>query len=118
MFELECEPGSRLPSRPDHLDLLVRTLRNHEQILTNLRALREQAARARCYLAQPGGNTALARAYLERLLAKRSALLALLRANRLEARRLAGDDVAPEAAAACPLGAPHRPAFRGPAHPA
>lgn len=87
VLDVEVQPG-----RPvlDDFGRLVRLVRDNERLFSELEAVRSQARRAWSYFTEPGCNSALAIAQLDRLRMKRSALLAHLRANRVEARSLLG----------------------------
>lgn len=74
----------------DEFGRLVRLVRENERLLSELDRVRSQSRRAWAYLGEPGCNAALAMAQLERLRMRRSAVLAHLRANRVEARALLG----------------------------
>jgi hypothetical protein len=71
---------------PDEFGRVVRLVRDNERLFAELESVRSRARRAWAHLAQPGGNAGLALVQLDRLRAKRSALLAHLRANRAAAR--------------------------------
>ena len=73
---------------------LVRLVRDNERLQAELDATRARVRDAFDYLAAPNANPALALALLERLRLRRSALLAHLRANRVEARELLGHQAA------------------------
>jgi hypothetical protein len=68
----------------------VQILRSSERLLAALHSLEIQLGRTRVYLADPGCNRAVGDVRLSQLKAKHSGILALLRANRLEARQLLG----------------------------
>jgi hypothetical protein len=70
---------------------MVGLLRRGERLLAELRACRARIAEARAYLDRPDANPTLGLARLEQLRAKHSGWLALLRAQRIEARDLLGD---------------------------
>ena len=72
---------------------LVRLVRDNERLAAELETTRSRTRRAWAYLAEPGCNVALAMAQLERLRARRSAILTHLRANRVEARAVLGPTV-------------------------
>ncbi|RUL87251.1 hypothetical protein TsocGM_13590 [Tautonia sociabilis] len=74
----------------DEFGRLVRLVRENERLHAELEAVRVRTNRAWAYLSEPGCNAALAMAQLDRLRLRRSALLAHLRANRIEARELLG----------------------------
>lgn len=69
---------------------LVALFQGNEFLLGELGRLRLRRDRARDYARRPGSNQALARACLLQLSARHSAVLNMLRANRVEARHLAG----------------------------
>jgi hypothetical protein len=75
-------------ARPDAFERLVRLLKDNERLVGELRSLGDRLMRARAYRAEPGCNVALAEAHINRLRAKHSGVLALLRANRIEAHEL------------------------------
>ena len=82
--EARADPG-RID---DEFGRLVRLVRVNERLTAELDETRARARRAWAYLATPGADPALAMAELQRLRPKRSAILAHLRANRLEAHAL------------------------------
>lgn len=65
---------------------LTSLVRSNDLLLAELKSLDSQGVEARAYLAAPSTNAALGRAYLERIRARRSRVLAILRANRMAAR--------------------------------
>ncbi len=67
---------------------MVRLLKSNESLFEELRALRRRIQGVRAYLADPSGNPAVGRAFYTRLRAKHSGVLALLRANRIEAQQI------------------------------
>ncbi|MEW4570953.1 hypothetical protein AB1L88_24050 [Tautonia sp. JC769] len=69
---------------------LVRLVHENERLLAELETVRTKIRQAWAYVSEPGSNPALGMAHLERLRMKRSALLAHLRSNRIEARILLG----------------------------
>ena len=69
---------------------LVRLVHDNERLLAELETVRTKIRQAWVYLSEPGSNPVLAMTHLERLRMKRSALLAHLRSNRIEARTLIG----------------------------
>ncbi len=74
---------------------LVGLYQSNETLLGELGSVNRKLSLAREYLTTPGNNPVLGQAYLLRLRARRSAVLTLLRANRVKAR----DFLAPENAA-------------------
>lgn len=87
--------GLDVEARPDHAPVtdfrrLVRLVHDNERLLAELETVRTKIRQAWVYLSEPGSNPALAMTHLERLRMKRSALLAHLRSNRVEARILLG----------------------------
>ncbi len=67
-------------------------------LFSELKSVKQKLASARSYLESPGRNLLLAQAQIDRLKARHSAVLTLLRANRLQARALiAGSEPAVEA---------------------
>ena len=60
--------------------------REDDRFAAELRVLGPRILAARSYLAQPGSNPVLGGVYLDRLRAKRSGLLAVMRAIRIGAR--------------------------------
>ena len=78
--------------RPNDFERLVRLVRDNERLRADLEATRARARRAWAYLTEPASNPALALAQLEHLRQKRSAILAQLRANLIEARELLGGE--------------------------
>ncbi len=90
--------------RPDNdFGRMVRLVQSNEQLFAALQANRVGVAEVRAYLARPDANAVLGRARLERLKAKHSAVLARLRANRIEARQLLAGCEADDPGAAVPL---------------
>jgi hypothetical protein len=87
VLDVEVRPGQ---APRDDFGRLVRLVRENERLLSELDRVRGQSQRAWAYLGEPGSNPALAMAQLERLRMRRSAVLAHLRANRVEARALLG----------------------------
>ncbi len=67
---------------------LARLIRSNDRYLGELRGLRARLALAREFLADPASPAHLARAYHDRVRARQSRVLALLRANRIEALAL------------------------------
>lgn len=57
----------------------------NDRLIAELRAIRQRVERASAYAKDPTANPSLANACLERLRARRSRVLVLLRANRLAA---------------------------------
>jgi hypothetical protein len=83
---VRCEPGrARLAI---DLDRLGRLLASHGHLSRKLQRVTRQMRAIRGYLAQPACNVRLGGAYYGYYRAKQSALLTLLRANRLEGRAL------------------------------
>ena len=78
-------PASESPG-PDPFGLLVSLYQTNKALSAELRAVQRNLAGARDYLASPGCNARLAEARLLQLRAKHSAVLALLRANRVRSR--------------------------------
>lgn len=86
---------------------LARTLRDQEHLQAELNGLDRRLDQALIYRAEPGANTGLAHAYLDRTLTRRAETVARLRANRAQARRLMS---ATDALIAPPAGpSPERP---------
>src|SRR4051812_41296837 len=84
---------------PDAFGLVVALYQSNARLFAELDAVRRETARARAYRAMPGSNRVLADARLLRLRSRRSAALAHLRANRIQARSLlARLDAVPECA--------------------
>lgn len=71
----------------DAFGRIVRLLKDNERLSADLKAIHSQIGQARAYLAAPDCHLPLALATLTRLKSKHSGLLALLRANRIEALR-------------------------------
>lgn len=65
---------------------LTRLVASNDRESAELQRLNERLAQARAYAADPCANPILAQAYLERVRNRRARVLAVLRANRLEAR--------------------------------
>jgi hypothetical protein len=67
---------------------IVSVYQSNEFLFAELKTVREKLNCARAYLDAPGSNPVLAEARLLQLRARHSAVLTLLRANRLQARGL------------------------------
>jgi hypothetical protein len=80
--------ASHQPADSNILGQLVALYRNNTYLLSELENVHSRLTHAREYLGAPGSNPVLARAHLDRLRAKRSAALHLLRANRVQVRAL------------------------------
>ena len=65
---------------------LARLVNSNDRLTADLKWIRQQIERVSTYAESPTANTSLARACLDRLRDRRSRILALLRANRLEAQ--------------------------------
>lgn len=78
--------GTRRPADP--FRRLVEIYRENAWLMDELEAVGGRLGSARAYREGAGGPTALADAYIDRLRARRSAALALLRSNRREVRDL------------------------------
>lgn len=89
-LEVEASGCEATTKTEDAFGRLVRLVRDNERLQAELDATRAKVRDAFDYLAAPNANPALALALLERLRLRRSALLAHLRANRVEARELLG----------------------------
>jgi len=84
---------------PDALGRLIELYQENAGMLAELTRVRRRLATSLAYALEVGHNPALAAALLSRQRAKQTALLTLLRANRLRARALiAHADWLPEAA--------------------
>ena len=68
--------------------ILIDLYQSNEILLTELRSVNVNHARAQAYLDQVGSNSQLGRAQILRLRTRRSAILTFLRANRLKARAI------------------------------
>ncbi len=80
------------------LERLCQLTRSNDGLMADLAASRDRIDRAREYLDSPGANARFGSAHLERCRGKHSAILAGLRANRIEALALlaaAGPPAAP-----------------------
>ena len=66
----------------------VTVYQSNEFLFAELESVKQKLARTNAYLETPGSNPVLARAQLRQLKARRSAVLTVLRANRLQARAL------------------------------
>lgn len=75
---------------PDLFGRMVRVMKDHERLVIELESTNARLGRARVYLASPACHLALALTYFAHLQAKRSGLLDLLNANRIEAERILG----------------------------
>jgi hypothetical protein len=97
-FAAEIAPGWDVlacveEERGDDLARLAWITRSNERLATVLRAVSERLQSVRKYLSQADANVTLGMAYYRYWRAKHSGVLALLRANRVEARlRLARID--------------------------
>jgi hypothetical protein len=69
---------------------IVALYQTNEILLSELEKAKKSQAFARVYLETPGSNPALAAAHLLRTRARHSAVLTMLRANRIQARSLVG----------------------------
>ena len=78
------------PRPEDDFGRLIRIVESNERLFDGLRALTRRLEDARAYLAEPGCHRHLGQANLAYLKVKYSGVLALLRANRLEAQALLG----------------------------
>ena len=79
----------RIEAAPPNLfERLVGIMQENERLLLDLKAMTEKCQTARAYLASPDCNVSLALANLNRLRAKRSGLLMVLRANRIAGEEL------------------------------
>jgi hypothetical protein len=67
---------------------VVRLVQSNDRLFAERDALVAKLGRARAYLAEPGCNRNFAIAHLKHLKLKHSCVLALLRANRLQARQI------------------------------
>ncbi len=72
----------------DDLAKLVRLISSNDRLFAEMASLRARIDEAKSYLSGPGCRARLGAAYLDRLELRRSAALACLRANRIEARSL------------------------------
>ncbi len=73
---------------PDLFEQVVRLVQSNDRLFAERDALVAKLGRARTYLADPDCNRNFATAYLNHLKLKHSSVLALLRANRLQARQI------------------------------
>lgn len=73
---------------PNDLQRMAQLLQLNDRLFVELRALRAQVREAWSYLLRPDSNQTLGLARLQRLQAKRSGTLALLRSYRAEAQAL------------------------------
>jgi len=88
-------PRETVSQLPDPFESLVHLYQSDALLLNELRSINLKVTQARDYLARVGSNPILGSVHLTRLRARRSAVLTVLRANRLEADRLlAGRDPA------------------------
>jgi hypothetical protein len=67
---------------------IVALYQSNELLLSALQKVKKNQNSARAYLETSGSNPALAEAYLLQLKAKHSAVLTMLRANRIQARQV------------------------------
>lgn len=84
----QATPRRDLALPPDAFAEVVGLYQSNEYLLSELTASKAAFRRALTYLRTPGGNPVLAQAQIDRIRARRSAILTLLRANRLQARSL------------------------------
>ncbi len=70
------------------LAVMARLIASNDRLMAEAQSIRRRIEEARAYLSQPGCHARLGAAYLDRLQLRRSAAMALLRANRIEARAL------------------------------
>ncbi len=82
------EAAAAAPESPNHFVRLVNLYQSNDRLQKNLRSISLNVVRVREYLASVGSNPNLGNAQILRLRNRRSAVLTLLRANRLEARAL------------------------------
>ena len=87
---LPIDAGSPARGESGAFARLVSVYQSNEYLSAELKSADRNLARARAYLREPGANPALAAAHLQRVKARRSAALTLLRANRHRARILLG----------------------------
>lgn len=78
----------------DLLNQLVSVYQSNEYLFSELKSVKKRLTQAQTYLKSPNPNTALALAHLNQLKARHSAVLTMLRANRLQARALLSDTAA------------------------
>jgi hypothetical protein len=101
---------------PDDFGRLVWLARSNQQLFGLLHALSDRLHGVRAYLAGAGCNARLGRAYYQHWRTRHSGVLLLLRANRLEARRLLAR-LDPEALRRCPVSrSSFGPPSRAPIH--
>lgn len=74
--------------RRDLFGRFVSVYQSNEFLFAELESVKQKIARTNAYLETPASNPILARAQLRQLKARRSAVLTVLRANRLQARAL------------------------------
>jgi hypothetical protein len=86
------EIGARPRVEPPHdaFGRIVSLYRSNEFLFSELQNVKLKLARARVYRDTPGSNPVLAEAHVLQLRARHSAVLTMLRANRIEARRRLG----------------------------
>jgi len=97
---MEAAPGletAGMGRAADPFGRLVGIMKSNERLFADLRALEVKIGQAKSYLAAPDSHLPLALANLDRLKSKHSGLLALLRANRIEALVALGVAGAPAA---------------------
>jgi hypothetical protein len=87
----EAAPPPRVEPPGDTFGQIVALYHSNEFLFSELQNVKLKLARARAYRDTAGSNPVLAGAYLLQLRARHSAVLTMLRANRIEARRLLGD---------------------------
>ena len=89
------ETQESISQSPDLFGSLVNVYQSNTCLLNELRSINLKVTRARDYLSRVGSNPVLGSAHLAHLRIRRSAVLTILRANRLQADRLlAGPDSA------------------------
>jgi hypothetical protein len=89
----------------DEFGRLIQLVRSNERLFVVLRDLAGRLHGVRSYLTRADCNVRLGKAYYQYWRARHSGVLAFLRANRLEARRLLAR-LDPEALGRCPISLP------------
>jgi hypothetical protein len=84
--EVVEQGGTTQPTPENAFARLARLVHSNERLLAELAVLDARLVEAEVYLAMASSNLGLARAYRARTKRQRSRVLAMLRANRIEAR--------------------------------
>ncbi len=83
-------PATNPPALANPLERLAQLIRSNDRLLDDLATSRQRIVAALTYLDKPGCNARFASAHLDRCRNRHAAILAQLRANRIEALDLLG----------------------------